>query len=270
MALNAESVPMRWPAGPLDIARGEKTKGFTAETAEVLRKWQDPASLAVVQGTPVNCLVVSWARVAGDAGQQQALKPLIEKGRQAGLDFVGLIEGEANKPGRRGGRPIGGSFRGCHGRRRARKRRHPGHPVEQGRPGALDCELPRPGRFRWRMARDPARRSSDRRPDESALGRFQRSGPADRPGAGARQDRVDRLRSAAAGETGRRSLPAGRGGPRQLRGQVGDLAGRPVARGPDRQETTGRGYLEESSPTRWPSSSSTSRPGPISRWACWQ
>jgi hypothetical protein len=79
----------------LDIARGEKTKGFTADTAEVLRSWQDPASLAVVQGTPVNCLVVSWA---ADAGQQQALKPLIEKGKQAGLEFVGLIEGEANKP----------------------------------------------------------------------------------------------------------------------------------------------------------------------------
>src|SRR5271157_5884046 len=99
MAVNAESIPMRWPAGPLDIARGEKTKGFTAETAEVLRNWQDPASLAVVQGTPVNCLVVGWAAgLPADAGQQQALKPLIEKGKQAGLEFVGLIEGEANKP----------------------------------------------------------------------------------------------------------------------------------------------------------------------------
>ena len=98
MALNAESIPMRWPAGPLDIARGEKTKGFTAETAEVLRNWQDPASLALVQGTPINCLVVSWASgLPADAGQQQALKPLIEKGKQAGLGFVGLIEGEANK-----------------------------------------------------------------------------------------------------------------------------------------------------------------------------
>jgi len=95
MALSAESIPMRWPAGPLDIARGEKTKGFSADTAAVLRNWQDPESLAVVQGSPVNCLVVSWA---ADAGQQEALKPLIEKGKQAGLEFVGLIEGEANKP----------------------------------------------------------------------------------------------------------------------------------------------------------------------------
>jgi hypothetical protein len=90
---------MRWQAGPLDIARGEKVKGFTADTAEVLRNWQDPASLAVVQGTPINYLVVSWASgLPADAGQQQALKPLIEKGKQAGLGFIGLIEGEANKP----------------------------------------------------------------------------------------------------------------------------------------------------------------------------
>jgi hypothetical protein len=83
----------------LDIARREKEKGFAAETAEVLRKWQDPAALAVVQGSPVNCLVVSWAAgLPADEGQQQALKPLIEKGKQAGLDFAGLIEGEANKP----------------------------------------------------------------------------------------------------------------------------------------------------------------------------
>jgi len=82
----------------LDIARGEKVKGFTPATAEVLRNWQDPASLAVVQGTPINCLVVSWASgLPADAEQQKALTPLIEKGKQAGLDFVGLIEGEGDK-----------------------------------------------------------------------------------------------------------------------------------------------------------------------------
>jgi len=98
MALSAESVPMRWPAGLLDIARLKKASGVSAETEEMLRNWLDPASLAIVQGTPVNCLVVSWASgLPADAGQQQALKPLIEKGRQAGLEFVGLIEGKATR-----------------------------------------------------------------------------------------------------------------------------------------------------------------------------
>ncbi len=99
MALSAESVPMRWPAGPLDIARRNKEKAVPPETAEALNKWLDPDALAVVQGTPVNCLVVSWASgLPADASQQLALKTLIEKGRQAGIDFVGLIEANANKP----------------------------------------------------------------------------------------------------------------------------------------------------------------------------
>ena len=98
MALSTESNPMRWPAGPLEIALREKTKGFTAEKAEVLRNWLDPASLGILQGTPVNCLAVSWASgQAADADQQKALKPLIEKGRAGWDRLVGVIEREANK-----------------------------------------------------------------------------------------------------------------------------------------------------------------------------
>jgi hypothetical protein len=89
---------MRWPAGPLDIALRKNAKGFSPETADLLLAWLDPASLVVVTGTPVNCLVVSWASgLPEDAAQQQALKSLIEKGRQAGLDFAGVIEGKADR-----------------------------------------------------------------------------------------------------------------------------------------------------------------------------
>ena len=98
MAPSTESIPMRWPAGPLEIALRKNVKGFSPETAELLRAWLDPASLALVQGTPVNCLVVSWASgLPEDAAQQQALKPLIDKGRQAGLDFAGIVEGKADR-----------------------------------------------------------------------------------------------------------------------------------------------------------------------------
>ena len=90
MALNAESNPMRWPAGPLDIALQEKTKGFTTDKAAVLRNWLDPATLGILQGTPVNTLVVSWAYgLPTDSEQQQALTPLIEKGRETGVGLVG-------------------------------------------------------------------------------------------------------------------------------------------------------------------------------------
>ncbi len=97
MAIGTQSIPMRWPAGPLDIARRQKGKNFTPEMAEVIRQWQDPSLLAFVQGTPVNCLVVSWASgLPEDAEQQQALQPLLERARQAGLDVVGLVESPAD------------------------------------------------------------------------------------------------------------------------------------------------------------------------------
>jgi hypothetical protein len=89
---------MRWAAGSLDIARRQKDKTFTPAMADVLRKWLDPSLLALVQGTPINCLVVSWSSgTAADAEQQTSLKPLLDKARQAGLDVVGLIDGPGDK-----------------------------------------------------------------------------------------------------------------------------------------------------------------------------
>ena len=51
-------------------------------------QWDDPALLAILDQTPVNCLVVDWT-----AGRQQALAPLIAKGKAAGLAFVGMVTG---------------------------------------------------------------------------------------------------------------------------------------------------------------------------------
>lgn len=91
-------VPMRWSAGPLDIAQREKEKGFTAKSKEVLQRWLDPSVLEILRGTPVNCLVVNWAAgLPADAEQQKALAPLLAQGKTAGLSFVGLVEGAANK-----------------------------------------------------------------------------------------------------------------------------------------------------------------------------
>jgi hypothetical protein len=82
---------MRWLAGPLDIGQREKSK-------EVLQRWLDPSVLEILRGTPVNCLVVSWAAgLPADAEQQKALAPLLDRGKTAGLSFVGLVEGQANQ-----------------------------------------------------------------------------------------------------------------------------------------------------------------------------
>jgi hypothetical protein len=98
MAALSAWIPMRWPAGPLDISQREKKQGFTARSKEVLQRWLDPSMLEILQGTPVNCPVVSWAAgLPADAEQQQALAPLLAQGKTAGLSFVGLVEGDANK-----------------------------------------------------------------------------------------------------------------------------------------------------------------------------
>ena len=98
IGIQKQSVPMRWAAGPLDIARRQTGKDFVPEAAEVLRRWQDPSLLELLKGTPISCLVVSWASgLPADAAQPGALKPLIEEGRRDGLDIVGLVESGADK-----------------------------------------------------------------------------------------------------------------------------------------------------------------------------
>jgi len=85
-------VPMRWPCGPLDIERGKRREGFTPREADTLRRWCDPRALEIVAGTPVNCLVVTWAEGSGeDEGHQQALAPLIAAARSRGLAVVGWV-----------------------------------------------------------------------------------------------------------------------------------------------------------------------------------
>ena len=98
MAIGLQSTPMRWMAGSLDIARRQKDKDFTTAMADALRKWVDPTLLSLVQGTSINCLVVSWASgLPADAEQQTSLKPLIDQARKAGLDVVGIIDGPGDK-----------------------------------------------------------------------------------------------------------------------------------------------------------------------------
>jgi hypothetical protein len=90
---------MRWLAGPLDISQGEKKKeGLSAKSREVLQRWLDPSTLEILRGTPVNCLVVSWAAgLPADAEQPNALAPLLAQAKTAGLSCVGMVGGGANK-----------------------------------------------------------------------------------------------------------------------------------------------------------------------------
>ena len=92
MNLDSKWVPMKWPCGPLEIARRSKSQNIDADLKEMLEAWGQPSALELLKGTPINCLIVDWAYGGPeDSAQQQALKPLLEAGRRLGISFVGNV-----------------------------------------------------------------------------------------------------------------------------------------------------------------------------------
>jgi hypothetical protein len=86
---------MRWPCGPLEVERARRREGFTDREADL--RWCDPRALELLAGSPVNCLVLTWADgSAGDEPQQQALGPLIAAARRRGIALVGGVSGGAD------------------------------------------------------------------------------------------------------------------------------------------------------------------------------
>jgi len=92
MRSDTKWVPMKWPCGPVEIARRKKSGSIQADVKEILEAWGRPSALELLKGTPINCLIVDWAHGGPeDSAQQQALKPLLEEGRRLGISFVGKI-----------------------------------------------------------------------------------------------------------------------------------------------------------------------------------
>lgn len=89
--------PMRWPCGPLDVEKARRREGFGAREAEVLERWCHPGSLDLVAGTPVDCLVMTWAEgTEADEGHQRAVAPLVVAARRRGLSVVGWVANGAD------------------------------------------------------------------------------------------------------------------------------------------------------------------------------
>ena len=92
MTLDPKWVPMKWPCGPLEIARRSKSGSINADVKDVLESWSHPSALELLKGTPVNCLIVEWASgEPEDSTQQKGLKPLLEEGRRLGVSFVARV-----------------------------------------------------------------------------------------------------------------------------------------------------------------------------------
>ncbi|HUK18275.1 MAG TPA: hypothetical protein VLW65_17745 [Bryobacteraceae bacterium] len=99
VGLNLENaIPMRWPSGPLEIARREKTEGFGPRLRQALERWHEPAALEILQNTPIDSLVITWASgLPADTEQWRTAGPLIEAARHRNLVVVGWVERTADQ-----------------------------------------------------------------------------------------------------------------------------------------------------------------------------
>jgi hypothetical protein len=94
MAQLRNALPMRWISGPLEAARRGKKVTLAANAKETIERCHDPAALDILAGSPIDCLVVSWAAgIPEDAAQQQTAAPLLEAAGKRGLALVGWTEG---------------------------------------------------------------------------------------------------------------------------------------------------------------------------------
>ena len=98
MGLNLEyTIPMRWPSGPLEIARREKTEGFGPRVRQAVERWHEPATLEILQNTPIDCLVIPWASgLPADGEQWRTAAPLIQAAGRRNLAVVGWVEETAD------------------------------------------------------------------------------------------------------------------------------------------------------------------------------
>jgi hypothetical protein len=88
---------MRWPSGPVEIGRRQKSEGFTPQARQTLARWHEPAALELLKDSPVNCLVISWAAgLPEDAQQQNTAAALVAEANRRKLSVVGWVEGTAD------------------------------------------------------------------------------------------------------------------------------------------------------------------------------
>ncbi len=89
-------VPIRWTGGPLELAWRSHTKTVPADAAvrDALARWYEPATLNLLEGSPANCLLVTWSApvdVETATQQQQLLKVYTEAAHKSGLAVLGLV-----------------------------------------------------------------------------------------------------------------------------------------------------------------------------------
>ncbi len=88
-------IPARWEGGPLEIARRAKDKALSDPSIrELITQWYDPATLKLLEGSPINCLLVTLSAGASseiEQQQQKLIKEYARAARERGLAVLGLV-----------------------------------------------------------------------------------------------------------------------------------------------------------------------------------
>jgi hypothetical protein len=88
-------IPVRWDGGPLEVAHRSQDKSFAGqEVREAVARWYDPATLSLLDGTPVNCLLLTFSGGgAADIEQQQRrlASEYAAKAQARGLAVLGIV-----------------------------------------------------------------------------------------------------------------------------------------------------------------------------------
>ena len=89
-------IPAHWPGGPLELERRAKAKTAPSDPAirEAIATWYDPATLSLLDGSPVNCLLLTWSAGADgviERQQHQLVKAYAAEAHRRGIAVLGLV-----------------------------------------------------------------------------------------------------------------------------------------------------------------------------------
>ena len=89
-------VPARWEGGPLEVARraGDPALAKDPSLREAIAGWYDPATLALLQNSPVNCLLVTFSAGAArdiETRQHELIQEYARRAKARGLAVLGIV-----------------------------------------------------------------------------------------------------------------------------------------------------------------------------------
>lgn len=97
-------LPIRWTGGPLEVAWRTQAKTLPGDAAvrDTLARWYEPSTLALLDDSSANCLLVTWsapADAAIEAEQQRLVKVYAEAAHKRSLAVLGIVyaAGDASK-----------------------------------------------------------------------------------------------------------------------------------------------------------------------------